>query len=71
MSCPRCNTYFCWLCLTQLDPKCPYLHFSNANARCNLFEGLVDDDADENDWININGDIDDDFSDDENFVNML
>jgi len=75
MSCPRCSSYFCWLCLAQLDPRCPYLHFSNASARCNLFEGLVEDDAVENDdWININGEIgdtDDDFSDDENFVDIL
>ncbi|KAI9554843.1 hypothetical protein GHT06_020120 [Daphnia sinensis] len=71
MSCPRCSSYFCWLCLTQLDPKCPYLHFSNASARCNLFEGLVQDDAVEVDWININGDTDDDFSEDEDFINIL
>lgn len=76
MSCPRCSTYFCWLCLSQLDPKCPYLHFSRLNAKCNLFEGIVHDEDNEQpgaDWLHLNADSDeDDFSEDEqDFINML
>lgn len=69
MSCPRCNTYFCWLCMAQLDTQYPYLHFSKVGAKCNLFEGIVHEDGDDadQDWVHMNAgfDDDDDFTDDD------
>ena len=41
VTCFKCNTYFCWICSTQLDTKNPYFHFNNPDSPCynNLFEG--------------------------------
>ncbi len=46
MTCGRCSTYFCWLCLAHLNPRCPYLHFSDPSSKCNLFQGLERDEDD-------------------------
>ena len=62
MSCPRCNTYFCWLCLAHLNPRSPYFHFSDPSSKCNLFEGIEQrhgDDSDDSDDSDHNGDSDD------------
>lgn len=43
MTCWRCGTYFCWLCLLTLKSSTnPYQHFSDAKSPCfnKLFEGL-------------------------------
>ena len=56
-------TYFCWLCNVQLDPRCPYLHFSSTNAKCVLFEDIDDDDGPG--WIDIVDESDSDYSDNE------
>jgi E3 ubiquitin-protein ligase RNF14 len=68
MSCLRCHTYFCWICLAQLNPRCPYLHFSEPTSKCNLFEGIEhdrdNDDEDEDRFVWT--DDDDDSSDDDN-----
>lgn len=50
MTCFKCRTYFCWLCLRRLDPAQPYAHFSNMQSDCfnRLFEGVYNDDP--NDW---------------------
>uniref|UniRef100_G3MKP3 RBR-type E3 ubiquitin transferase n=1 Tax=Amblyomma maculatum TaxID=34609 RepID=G3MKP3_AMBMU len=50
MTCWRCGTYFCWICLVALKASGnPYQHFSDPRSSCfnKLFEGaeeLVDDD---------------------------
>jgi E3 ubiquitin-protein ligase RNF14 len=69
MSCLRCHTYFCWICLAQLNPRCPYLHFSEPTSKCNLFEGIEHGDRgsdDEDDDRFVWTDDDDDSSDDDN-----
>ena len=57
----------------QLDPRSPYLHFSSSNAKCDLFEGLVQDGMERDDWINLNDDSgdSDDLSDDEDLIALL
>jgi E3 ubiquitin-protein ligase RNF14 len=42
MSCWKCNTYFCWLCLQRLSPTLPYSHFNNPESKCfnQLFRGV-------------------------------
>mmetsp|Transcript_43124 Transcript_43124/g.88249 ORF Transcript_43124/g.88249 Transcript_43124/m.88249 type:complete len:727 (-) Transcript_43124:46-2226(-) len=37
MTCGSCKTHFCWLCLTIMDPKCPYAHFSECKLSDNAF----------------------------------
>uniref|UniRef100_A0A1E1XD30 RBR-type E3 ubiquitin transferase n=1 Tax=Amblyomma aureolatum TaxID=187763 RepID=A0A1E1XD30_9ACAR len=50
MTCWRCGTYFCWICLVSLKASGnPYQHFSDPRSSCfnKLFEGaeeLADDD---------------------------
>ena len=60
MACLRCGTYFCWLCQSVLDKKFPYLHFNRPTAKCRLFEGVVQEDGDHEEWIDIQGDSDSD-----------
>ncbi|XP_054163551.1 E3 ubiquitin-protein ligase RNF14-like [Oppia nitens] len=52
MSCWRCNTYFCWLCLETLPVTQPYSHFSNPASKC--YNQL---------FLGVNMDIDDMFDD--------
>ncbi|CAN8006914.1 unnamed protein product [Ixodes hexagonus] len=43
MTCWRCGTYFCWLCVVPLKSATnPYQHFSDPNSPCfrRLFEGV-------------------------------
>lgn len=52
MTCSKCNSYFCWLCLNVLPKGSPYDHFNNPSSSCNnaLFRGVQtqeDDDADQ------------------------
>lgn len=54
-------TFFCWLCNAKLDPRCPYLHFSSANAKCILFEDIDDDGPH---WIDMVDESDSDISED-------
>ena len=44
MTCWRCNSYFCWLCLTMLTGANPYTHFSDPRSPCynQLFLGVDD-----------------------------
>lgn len=48
MSCSKCGTYFCWLCMRILNDIDPYKHFSDPKAPCynKLFQGMVTDDQD-------------------------
>lgn len=32
--CFRCGTYFCWLCLKQLNTSNPYAHYSDKSSEC-------------------------------------
>lgn len=54
MTCWKCRTYFCWLCMTELKNTNPYEHFSNQKSPCfnQLFQGVeeFDDDDDDDDW---------------------
>ncbi|KAI1292114.1 E3 ubiquitin-protein ligase RNF14 [Halotydeus destructor] len=42
MTCWRCNTYFCWLCLTAISTANPYTHFNDPQSTCfnQLFLGM-------------------------------
>ena len=58
MTCPKCETHFCYLCGSKLNQQDPYRHFRNIGSSChrNLFEGIEDNweifEQDENDiWI--------------------
>lgn len=41
MTCWKCKTYFCWICLEHLPNDNPYSHFSNPSSQCYylLFHG--------------------------------
>lgn len=51
MTCWKCNTYFCWLCMSQLSSTSPYQHFNDLTSPCfdQLFQGMFNP-ADEDDW---------------------
>lgn len=34
MSCSKCSTYFCWICLQVLPHATPYSHFHNRSSKC-------------------------------------
>lgn len=56
--------------MAQLDKQYPYLHYSKAGAKCNLFEGQDGEEREDRDWIHMNAAFDDDdddsdFSDDD------
>lgn len=34
MRCFQCNTHFCYLCSSWLDPSNPYLHFNHGDSAC-------------------------------------
>ncbi|XP_043473027.1 E3 ubiquitin-protein ligase RNF14-like [Leptopilina heterotoma] len=66
ITCGHCNTFFCWLCNTRLDPRDPYQHYRNPNSSCfnrvnqGILMNLGDDDDDD--------DIDDDSDEDPTFI---
>lgn len=67
MTCFKCNTYFCWLCLKQLEHGNPYFHFNDPSSKCynNLFQNVGEEEED-NGWIgagidDVDSDDDDDF----------
>ncbi|XP_051171593.1 E3 ubiquitin-protein ligase RNF14-like [Leptopilina boulardi] len=80
MACGHCNTFFCWLCSTRLDPRDPYQHYRNPNSSCfnRVNQGILmnlGDDDDEDDEVDDSDDDDDptfvvdefiDYSDDDN-----
>lgn len=47
MTCTRCQTHFCFLCGTRLNPSQPYDHFNTRRSLCfnRLFDGLIQDDG--------------------------
>ncbi|XP_022239186.1 E3 ubiquitin-protein ligase RNF14-like isoform X2 [Limulus polyphemus] len=51
MTCWKCSTYFCWLCMSRLSSTSPYLHFNDLTSPCfdQLFQGIFNP-ADEDDW---------------------
>lgn len=55
MTCLKCRTYFCWLCMANLPHSNPYQHFNSPGSGCfnRLFEGVDDEDDDEDDdwWL--------------------
>lgn len=53
MTCWKCDTYFCWLCMTCLSKGNPYKHFNDTESSCQgrLFQGVdFDDDDSDNDF---------------------
>jgi len=42
MTCTKCHSYFCWMCLQVLSKTDPYGHFSRPESKCfnKLFEGV-------------------------------
>ncbi|CAL8081291.1 unnamed protein product [Orchesella dallaii] len=68
VTCFKCNTYFCWLCLKQLEAGNPYFHFNDPSSQCynNLFQNMEDEEGPDNEWIhNLLEDEDSDTSDDD------
>lgn len=67
ITCGHCNTFFCWLCNTRLDPRDPYQHYRNPNSSCfnrvnqGILMNLGDDDDDDDE-------IDDDSDEDPAFI---
>ena len=57
MTCIKCRSYFCWLCMSTLSRSNPYQHFNSLNSSCfnKLFEGIDEDDDDDDDdeWWNV------------------
>uniref|UniRef100_T1L539 RBR-type E3 ubiquitin transferase n=1 Tax=Tetranychus urticae TaxID=32264 RepID=T1L539_TETUR len=56
--CFRCNSNFCWLCLSKLRSDFPYLHFRDTKSPCyaKLFIGVIQDeieDGDDEEWEEI------------------
>ena len=51
MVCGHCNTFFCWLCNAQLNPRDPYLHYRNPESTCfnRLNQGIIVDDDEDDD----------------------
>lgn len=51
VTCFKCNTYFCWICSSQLDHGNPYLHFNDPSSPCydNLFMPVEQDEEMEED----------------------
>ncbi|XP_053598157.1 E3 ubiquitin-protein ligase RNF14 [Microplitis demolitor] len=74
MTCGRCNTYFCWVCGTRLNPSMPYFHYQDPQSKCYklLYQGMVidDEDDDEIDFpaVYLDYDSEDDDLSDEDFV---
>ena len=66
VTCFKCNTYFCWICSSQLNQGNPYLHFNDPTSKCydNLFlnEDQEDEpeDSDDEDWIDYSEESGDD-----------
>lgn len=77
MTCSKCQTYFCWLCLKVLNKSDPYSHFNKANSECfeKLFEGVYninnDEDNDEDDGADNQDDEDSDSDFDIIFAGMI
>ncbi|OWF45776.1 E3 ubiquitin-protein ligase RNF14-like [Mizuhopecten yessoensis] len=48
MTCMKCRSYFCWLCMSELSRNNPYKHFNQPGSKCHnrLFEGMDEDDDD-------------------------
>ena len=54
MTCVSCGNFFCWLCLKLLSHVNPYRHYSiveNGNCSGRLFEGIINEDEDNNDFF--------------------
>jgi E3 ubiquitin-protein ligase RNF14 len=68
MTCIKCKSYFCWLCLTILSKTDPYSHFNAADSRCfnRLFEGIENRENDNND-----NNFDDHDEDDDDDLGLL
>lgn len=51
MTCVKCQTYFCWLCLGILSKADPYSHFNSKTSNCfeRLFEGIDQNDNNQRD----------------------
>ncbi|CAF1124790.1 unnamed protein product [Adineta steineri] len=43
MTCSKCHSYFCWICLRSLSKTNPYGHFNEPQSKCfnKLFEGVT------------------------------
>ncbi|KAK9508202.1 hypothetical protein O3M35_007918 [Rhynocoris fuscipes] len=76
MICWKCKEYFCWLCLSSLDPQAPYQHYMDPTSKCNnqLFQGVnMDDEQQQEPHLRLL-DINDDFleiydeGDDEEYI---
>lgn len=81
MTCSKCHTFFCWLCLVELSRSNPYAHYQHPTSPCAnlLFEGIelfdgandipdmMDDDVP---WLD-DPDIDEDDNDDDDGVVFL
>lgn len=75
MTCGRCNTFFCWVCGTRLDPALPYIHYQDPKSKCyrKLYQGMFEDEDNEDEDIDfpamyLGDDSDDDDFYDEDFV---
>lgn len=64
MICWKCNTFFCWICQTRLNPTNPYNHFNSPTSGCfqMLFHGVDDSDSEDDEFEGDDelGDDDDD-----------
>ncbi|XP_072040514.1 E3 ubiquitin-protein ligase RNF14-like isoform X2 [Amphiura filiformis] len=51
MTCFKCHTYFCWICLTVVNKANPYGHFNQPGSPCFnlLFQGVETND-DDDEW---------------------
>lgn len=60
MTCSKCNSYFCWLCLSKLPKVDPYAHFNLLSSECymKLFEGEIQPNDNQNDNENPNNNND-------------
>ena len=52
MTCTKCRSYFCWICMHLLFRSDPYMHFNDRSSPCfsKLFEGMDMNDIDDDDW---------------------
>ncbi|XP_014255114.1 E3 ubiquitin-protein ligase RNF14-like [Cimex lectularius] len=63
MACTKCKIFFCWICLSILDPEKPYRHFDDTQSACfnQLFQGVdIEDNPDMPPFMNFAWDAEDD-----------